>query len=185
MSQDLDATNHRLGPPKEVDMNASTHTIPGARHKVRRAPQTPLPIRVRTRLHRGRLDREIVSGADPNLGPLRRERAHQLVGDEWRRRSATNLERLLVEADSPPHPFNPRVPLARAAIRDSRWSLDTIVERLRAPAYISPQGVAMITVLLADGAGPLYGSGPADPKVLGSALEVTLHAIDNGPVLVG
>jgi hypothetical protein len=168
---------------KEVDMNAATEAIPGTGQKVHRVPRTPLPIRIRTRLHRGRLDRELVSGADPNLGPLRRERAQQLVGEEWRRRSATNLERLLAEADSPPRPFNPRVPIARAAIRDSRGSLDTVVERLRAPAYISPQGVAMITALLSDGAGPLYGSGTSDSEVLGRALEDTLHAIDNGPEL--
>jgi hypothetical protein len=166
-------------------MSASTEAVPGARHKARPAPRTPLTIRVRTRLHRGRLDHRLASGADPNLDPLCRERAHQLVGEDWRRSSATNLERLLAEADSPPRQFNPRVPIARAAIRDSRWALDTIVERLRAPAYISPQGAAMVAVLLADGAGPLYGGGPADPEVLSRALEVTLHAIDNGPVLVG
>jgi hypothetical protein len=165
-------------------MSASTETIPGAWHKVRRAPRTPLAIRVRTRLHRDRLDRELVSGADPNPDPLRRERALQLVGEGRRGTTATSIERLLAEANSPPRPFNPRVPIARAAIRDSRWTLDTIVERLRAPTYISPQGVAMITVLLADGAGPLYRGAPAGHEGLGRTLETTLHAIDNGPVLV-
>jgi hypothetical protein len=166
-------------------MSASTGAIPGASWKARRTPPTTIRIRIWTRLHRGRLDRELVSGADPNLDPLRQERARQLVGEEWRRRCAASLERLLAEADSPARPFTSKVPIARAAIRDSRWSLDTVVERLRAPAYLSPQGVAMVTVLLADGAGPLYGSGPADSAVLGRALEDTLHAIDNGPVLVG
>jgi len=166
-------------------MSASTEAIRGVSQKVRRTPPVPLGIRFRTRFHRGRLDRELVSGADPNLDPPRRERARQLVGEEWRGTTATSLEHLLAEADSPPRPFTPRVPIARAAIRDSRWTLDTIIERLRAPAYVSPQGVAMITVLLADGAGPLYGGGPADSAMLGRALEVTLHAIDNGPALVG
>jgi hypothetical protein len=117
------------------------------------------------------------------VDPLRHERARQLVGEEWRRRCAASIELLLAEADSPGRPFNPKVPIARAAVRDSRWRLDTVIERLQAPAYISPQGVAMITVLLADGAGPLYGSAPSHPKMLGRALEDTLHAIDNGPVL--
>lgn len=61
----------------------------------------------------------------------------------------------------------------------------SLVERLRAPAYVSPQGVAMITLLLADGTGPLYGNQPVDSRVLSGALEVALHAIDNGPALVG
>jgi hypothetical protein len=166
-------------------MSASTEAFHGASWKARRTLPTPLRIRIWTRLYRGRLDRELVSGADPNLDPLRHERARQLVGEEWRRRSATSLERLLAEADSPARRFTSKVPIARAGIRDSRRRLDTIVERLRAPAYISPQGVAMITTLLADGAGPLYGSGTADSEVLDRALEMTLHAIDNGPVLVG
>jgi hypothetical protein len=170
---------------KEVDMNASTEAIPGTGQKVRRVPRTPPAVRIQTRLHRGRLDHELVSGADPNLDPLRHERARQLIGEGWRRRCAASLELLLAEADSSPRPFSPKVPIARAAIRDSRSSLDTVVERLRAPAYTSPQGVAMVTVLLADGAGPLYGSGTSDSEVLGRALEDTLHAIDNGPVLEG
>ena len=166
-------------------MSASTEAIPGVNQKVRRTPAVPLGIRIRIRLHRDRLDRDLVSGVDPNLGTLHRERARQLVGEGWRDRTATSLERLLAEADRPRRGFSSKVPIARAAIRDSRWTLDTIVERLRAPAYVSPQGVAMITVLLADGTGPLYGNRPADSRVLGRALEVTLHAIDNGPVLVG
>jgi hypothetical protein len=170
---------------KEVDMNASTEAMPRTGQKAPRVPRTPPAIRIRTRLHRGRLDHELVSGADPNLDPLRHERARQLVGEGWRRRCAASLELLLAEADSPARPLNPKVPIARAAVRDSRWRLDTVIERLRAPAYISPQGVAMITVLLADGAGPLYGTAPSHPEVLGRALEDTLHAIDNGPALDG
>jgi hypothetical protein len=166
-------------------MSASTGTIRGASWKARHPRPTPIGIRIWARLCHGRLDRELVSGADPNLDPLRHERARRLVGEEWRRRCAASLERLLAEADSPPRPFTSKVPIARAAIRDSRPRLDTIVERLRAPAHISPQGMAMVTVLLADGAGPLYGSGRADPAVLGRALEDMLHAIDNGPALVG
>jgi hypothetical protein len=166
-------------------MNASTEAMPRTGQKARGVPRTPPAIRIQSRLHRGRLDRELIAGAEPNLDPLRHERACQLVGEEWRRRCAASLERLLAEADSPPRPFNPKVPIARAAIRDSRCRLDTLVERLRGPAYVSPQGVAMITVLLADGAGPLYGSAPSHPEVLVRALEDTLHAIDNGPVLDG
>jgi len=77
------------------------------------------------------------------------------------------------------------VPLARAAVRDSRTELDTVVERLKTPAYISARGVAMISVLLSDGAGPLYGRDPANSRVLRKALEAVIDCLDNGPVLVG
>jgi hypothetical protein len=89
-------------------MNASTEAIPRTGWKARRVPRTPPAIRIQTRLHRGRLDHELVSGADPDLDP---------------------------------------------------------------------------PVLLADGAGPLYGNGPSHAEVLVRALEDTLHAIDNGPGL--
>jgi hypothetical protein len=152
---------------------------------VRGARTSSLSNQVRARLRHHKLDKSLASGADPNTDSLRRERARQLVGEKTRHEVAAHVERLLVEADSPPRGlFTPRVPIARAAIRDSRWNLETIVERLKAPAYISPQGVAMISLLLSDGAGPLYGNNPAHSQELHRALDTVVDAIDNGPVLV-
>lgn len=166
-------------------MSATTEVVEGMSLKVKPAGSTPLSTRIRTRLHRHRLDRELVLGADPNTDPLRRDRARELVGERCRRRIAAIFERLLAEADSSPRPFTSRVPIARAAIRDSRGELETIVERLKTPAYISARGVAMISVLLSDGASPLYGNHPANSRVLHRALEATVDSIDNGPMLVG
>ena len=165
-------------------MSATTEAIGSASQKVGSAPAVPLSIRIRVRLHRRRLDAELASGADPNTDPLRHKRAQELVGEECRRKIAASLERLLAEAGSAPRSFTSKVPIARAAIRDTHWGLDTIVERLKAPAYISPRGVAMISMLLCDGAGPLYGN-PTKSQVLRRALEATVDAIDHGPVLVG
>lgn len=166
-------------------MSATAEVTRGANQKVRTSGAVSLGIRVRTRLHRHKLDKELASGADPNINSLRYERARELVGEQSCRRIAASLERLLAEVDSGPRAFSARVPIARAAIRDSRGNLDTIVERLKAPAYISAQGVAMISLLLSDGAGPLYGIDPAHSRELHRALETVLDAIDHGPVLVG
>jgi hypothetical protein len=166
-------------------MSATTEVIPSATQKLRPAPAPPLGTRLRTRLHRQKLDRELALGADPNIGALRKERARELVGEECRRTLAASLERLSKEADAPPRPLTSRVPIARAAIRDSICKLETIVERLKAPAYISPRGVAIISALLADGAGPLYGNDPYNSQALPRVLEAAIDCLDNGPVLVG
>jgi hypothetical protein len=92
---------------------------------------------------------------------------------------------LLVEAETPSRGLSSRVPVARAAICDSRFDLETIIERLKAPTGIGAQAVAMISLLITDGAGPVYGNGPAQSRRLQEALAATDDAIDRGSVLVG
>jgi hypothetical protein len=159
-------------------MSATAEVTRGINQKVRTSGAVSLRIRVRTRLRRHKLDRELASGVDPNINPLCCERARELVGEQNRKRIAASLEQLLGEADSGPRAFTSRVPIARAAIRDSRGYLDTIVELLRTPAYISAQGVARISLLLSDGAGPLYGNNPAHSEELRRALETVVDTID-------
>lgn len=167
-------------------MNATTEVTRSPGQRNRGAGTSSLSNRVRARLRRHKLDKALASGADPNTDLLRCERAQELVGEKTRHEIAVCLERLLAEADSAPRRLcTSRVPIARAAIRDSRWALETIVERLKAPAYISSQGVAMVSLLLSDGAGPLYDSSAARSQELRSALAITVDAIDHGPVLVG
>lgn len=166
-------------------MSATAEATGRPGHKARSAGASSVSNRVQARLHRSRLDKALASGADPNTDPLRRERAGQLVGEKRRRKLAASLEGLLAEADSAPRPFTSKVPIARAAIRDSRWDVETIVERLKAPAYISAQGVAMASLLLTSGTSPCYGTDRASSQELRWALQATVEAIDHGPVLVG
>ena len=42
----------------------------------------------------------------------------------------------------------------------------------------------MVSLLLSDGAGPLYGNKPAHTAELHRVLEAVVDKIDNGPVLV-
>jgi hypothetical protein len=166
-------------------MSATVEATRELDQEVRRSREPSLGTRIRVRLNHHRIDRELARGADPNTDPLRYERARELVGDESRRRLGAGLEGLLAAADTGPIRFSSKVPVARLAIRESRPDIETIVERLSPPAYLSPQGVAMVAVLLADGAGPLYASAATPSPELHRALETVVHAIDNGPVLVG
>lgn len=138
---------------------------------------------IRTFLHRHRLDRELARGGDPNATALRRERCRQLLSNRIRHQLAESLERLLADAERPAATFSSRVPVARAAIRDSRWDIEWVVERLKAPAYISPQGVAMVSVMLCDGTSPLFTPDPS-PRRLRWSLAAVSEAIDHGPIVV-
>ena len=161
-------------------MNTATAELRrGGEPGARASDRVSLGTRVQTRLRRQRLDKELASGADPNANSLRYQRARELVGEQTRQRITASFERLLGEADSGLRGFSSRMPLARVAIQDSRVSLDTVVERLKTPAYISAQGVAMISLLLSDGAGPLYGTDPAHSEQLRRALKTAVEAIDH------
>jgi hypothetical protein len=164
-------------------MNATTEVLAGTSRQNDRTAASPLRTRLRTRLHRNRLDVELAKGADPNGETLRARRARQLTSEETRQRIAASLERLLAEADEAPRPFSSKVPIARAQIRDCRWDIEGLVERLKAPTYICPQAVAMANLLIHDGAGPLYGN-HYSASFLRWKLVAIADAIDNGPVMV-
>lgn len=140
----------------------------------------PLSIRIRTWLHRYKVDRELAAGADPNLDPLRRARACELVRESTRHKIADSLERVLRQVDSIPQGRSSQAPIAGGPILYSRSDLETIVERLKAPAAASPQGVAKAVLLLTECTGPLYGGSEQE---LARASRAAVHAIDRGPAL--
>lgn len=166
-------------------MTATTEEV-GIASRTRKPVASALKARVWTLLHRHKLDLELAAGSDPNVDPLRRERARELVREGTRRRVADYLERVVVEAESAPRLRASRAPIARRAIRNSRSELETIVERLKAPAPVSPQGVAKALLLVTQGTGPLYGGNSKNSgQELNRALRAAVDAIDRGPGLTG
>jgi hypothetical protein len=111
---------------------------------------------MRVRLHRASLDRELATGSRP-LGDARVLRAGQLAGPARRRQLARSIRRLVADASRPTvRGFSPAVPVERAAVERCREGLLGIAERLERPEPANPCGVARVSVLLGDGAGPLY-----------------------------
>ena len=165
-------------------MSATTAVVRAGAASIRPATATPLRIRLRTRLHRHRLDKELASGADPNVDPLCSERARQLPAKRRGTRIAASLERLLAEADSAPRALSSgcrsREPRSATRAGTSRASSSGS----KAPAYISPQGMAMLSLLIHDGAGALYGNRLLRPGVYAGRLAAVVDAIDHGPVIV-
>jgi hypothetical protein len=68
-----------------------------------------------------------------------------------------------------------RLPLARAQIRQSAGPLAALADCLAAPGPVPAQGVAMVSQLLADGAGPLYRQ--ASTEDLGDLIDEATRAL--------
>ena len=69
----------------------------------------------------------------------------------------------------------PWVPLGRARVRQSAPLLAALASRLAEPGPVPARGVAMVSQLLADGAGPLYHEACRDD--LGAIIEQATHAL--------
>jgi hypothetical protein len=110
-----------------------------------------------------RLDRALAAGARPEASAGLAARATRLTSTGFRRDLAASLRRILVAAGEPVAARSPlgaarplRVPLRSARISRSAPLLAELASRLLEPGPVPVAGVAMVTELLADGAGPLY-----------------------------
>jgi hypothetical protein len=142
-----------------------------------------------------RLDRELAGGATPEASADLAARAMRLTSMEFRRGLAASLQRMLVAAGEPAilrsHPVTghaaltgpaalaaarpPRVPLRLARIGQSAPGLAELAGHLLQPGPVPARGVAMLSQLLADGAGPLYREASRDD--LGVIIERAARAL--------
>jgi hypothetical protein len=113
-------------------------------------------VRLRMRFGRRRLDRELLAGSEPTRDALILGRARQLTARPARAKLARLFERVLDVAREPE--WNPYavVSIQRSSVRKAAPDLWRLIDLLRGPQPISPQGVLMAYRLLTDGGGPLY-----------------------------
>ena len=136
-----------------------------------------------------RLDRALAAGARPEASAGLAARATRLTSTGFRRDLAASLRRILVAAGEPALPAAARSPLGvarplrvplRVPLRSARISqsaplLAELASRLLEPGPVPVAGVAMVTELLADGAGPLYRDAADDDlAVLATRAAVAL-----------
>ena len=100
------------------------------------------------------LDRAIAAGADPAGSPVLAARSAQLAAMEMRQRVAADLERLARGAGQPGCRF--RTLPAREAVRQNRGELMDLARILRAGGAAYARGVALLELVVTDGAGPAY-----------------------------
>ena len=134
-------------------------------------------LRMRVVLRRLRLDRALVSGADPVGSPELELRSQQLQRPRTRERLASAMHRLLVIAfDDPRRHVGPaRVPFRHQRVRPNAERFEALAETLRAPGPHTVKGLAMASNLLEDGRGELYANDT--PGDLGRALDATIAAL--------
>jgi hypothetical protein len=133
-----------------------------------------LALRIRTRLGRNRLDRELARGVDPGLSAELALRATQLRSRSGRSRTANALVHTLGNAlGNEPVLLRPRP--QREQVRASADDLLALVRRLRGDEPISVRGAAMASLLVSGRGSTLNLDGKAD---LGHALRAARVALD-------
>jgi hypothetical protein len=139
-------------------MPNGVYPVPRFRAGSNRATLTPA-LRLRVRWHRVELDEQLAAGADPRPGTLLHHRAEQLGTRKERAQLARTLEDTLLEARKPAPVFGTRLPLRRRDIRRCDEDILALVRRLDDERPIDVQGAAMVSLLLFEGASPLYQPG--------------------------
>lgn len=129
----------------------------------------PLSVRVRVRLQRFSLDRQLARGADPRSSSALARRAHELCQLKLRRGLATDIERAIEAANVPARQLTAAVPVDRRAISECRHLLLGLAEDLRCAGCVYARGVALVRVLLSDGGSPLYAR--SEPRELEEAIR--------------
>lgn len=112
-------------------------------------------------MHRRRLDEALAVGALVGDSRDRALRAEQLGQPRARRRLATALRQIVEEALDPRVGVGAMVPPARATVIPWSEGLLGLADRVERPGPVSARGLAQMTLLLGDGAGPLYHAGAA------------------------
>ena len=130
-----------------------------------------LAVRIRTRLRRGRLDRQLAQGADPAASAELELRATQLRSAAERARIANALVETLGDAHrNEPVTVRPRP--QRAAVRDAADEILALALRLREDRPVDPRGVAMAARLVDNRTSPMHRHDVGDlHDAIGSALS--------------
>jgi hypothetical protein len=131
--------------------------------------------RVEARVRTHHLDRQLADGVPPERSAALSLRARRLVDPAFATALARRLHAIVREA------VLRRVPRAQIAVRlaaveDVAAEFDELARRLVAPRAAAVRGVAQISVLLGDGAGPLYSSRAEED--LGAALRRARAALE-------
>ena len=124
----------------------------------------------------GRLDRRLAAGRSPESARLLAARAQELVSPATRETLADDWEYVLDRAKQAPAPTMGRMALHRDWIVAAEPEVREIAASLRRPLPVAAAGVAAASVLLTDGAGPLYN--PRARLGLRDALRLAIAQLD-------
>jgi hypothetical protein len=115
--------------------------------------------RIRARVHRRVLDREIAAGAVVDADPARALRAQQLTGATERRCVATSLRNILDAADERHADPASHVRLNHADVLAARHGIVALIEVLRSEQPVTARGVALARLLTVERDSPMLSEG--------------------------
>jgi hypothetical protein len=143
-----------------------------------RTPDGPsLMLRARVWIRALELDATLAGGADPAQSEELELRAKQLADRKTRNRLATAITRLIRIADGHRAPITMPIPPFRPRqVQANRSLLVDLAGRLRGPRSVALRGLALTSLLLNDGRGPLTTE--SDPATLERAVRATLAALN-------
>jgi len=145
-----------------------------------------LGLRLRVRLRRWQLDRDLAAGCVISGSADLALRARRLGEPRARLQTATSIRRVVATARSPRLSLSAAVPPVRAAVLPWAEGLLGLAERLEQPVPLAARGLARAALLVRDGAGPLFTASAGES--LGDAIwaiseglePCTLHGLDDG-----
>lgn len=129
--------------------------------------------RILARLRATSLDHQLAAGTSPESSVQIALHAARLCRPEHRRRLAASLRAVAAAARGT---RRTRAPINRKSVRLAMAELETLSEWLESDEPIDVRGIALVRVLLGDGAGPLYHR--TTPRLLQRELASVLVACD-------
>ena len=132
----------------------------------------PLVTRLKAAAERAELDRELAHGVSPSTNPELARRAEVLRSRLVRRRLADGLANVIFEAAAAPaRGPSSAVPVQREEVLIAQRDLSRLARALRAEPGPPVRAIAVASVLLTDGAGPVFARYPR-----GTLAETALQA---------
>jgi hypothetical protein len=139
----------------------TTAPVPTVARPPGRLSPSPL-LRLRTRVRRAGLDRDIARGARHPGDALLQWREAQLTSTRERARLAARIEHVLAERPQT-GVSSSAVPVDHAAIELAEPVLRELVFRLRSPEPVEPRGMVLGWRLLTDACSPIYAHRGEEP----------------------
>lgn len=128
-----------------------------ARARRAAARRARLGLRIRVRLGRWRLDRQIAAGGLREGGAELELRSSQLTAPDAQRALARNLRRIIAFADTnPSRPSLSAVVIEPAAVRRGRAAMVELAEQLERAPRVDARGILLARALLTDVLSPVF-----------------------------
>jgi hypothetical protein len=135
--------------------------------------------KLRLAVRRRRLTEDLARGIEPVSSSDHALRAAELTSPKSRKQLAKSYSRTLDEAHRRP-PVSRMVIMKRGAVLEAEDAINSMIERLRSPDPVTPQGMAMADqILTASEWSPLYNY--AEPGTLRRQVVITTEALDSEP----